>query len=69
LSPPDVFLWGYVKDNAYRNNPGSLDELKTNISNIIARISPVALQAVSADMLRLARSCMQHTGAHFQNLF
>jgi hypothetical protein len=26
LSPPDSFLWGYIKSNAYRNSPSNLDE-------------------------------------------
>jgi hypothetical protein len=33
--PPDFFyLWGYIKDSAYRNNPCKVDELKTNIDRI-----------------------------------
>jgi hypothetical protein len=31
LSPPDFYLWGYLKANVYKNNPRSLDELKQNI--------------------------------------
>jgi hypothetical protein len=68
LSPPDFFLWGYIKDNAYHNNSRNLDELKTNISNIITDISLMMLQAVTVNMLHHARIWMQHAGAHFQNL-
>jgi hypothetical protein len=53
-----------MKDNTYRNNPRNRDEPKTNI---IADISLVTLQTVSANMLRRARLCMQYAGAHFQN--
>jgi hypothetical protein len=42
-----IFLWGYIKDIANCNNPYNLDGLKTNISNIIANISPMMLQSVS----------------------
>jgi hypothetical protein len=60
------FLWVYIKDSAYRNNPRSWNELKTNITNIIADISPMMLQAMSVYMHRRARLCMQYDGAHFQ---
>jgi len=33
-----LFLWGYVKDSACRNNPRNLDELKTNITSTTADI-------------------------------
>jgi hypothetical protein len=35
LSLSDFFMWGYIKDNVFRNNPQNLHELKANISNII----------------------------------
>jgi hypothetical protein len=65
LSSADLFLWGHIKDNACCNNPRSLHELNTNISNIIAEMT---LQAVSTNMLRRAWLCMQYAGARFQNI-
>jgi hypothetical protein len=59
LSPPDIFLWAYTKDTAYCNNPHNFNELKTNVSSIIADISPFMLQAVSMNML----------GAHLVDTF
>jgi hypothetical protein len=47
LSTPDIFLWGYMNDSAYRNNPQNLDELKTYIRNITADISPMTLRTES----------------------
>lgn len=38
LSPPDFFLWGYLKGKVYRNKPKTLDELKRNISREMAQI-------------------------------
>jgi hypothetical protein len=49
-----LFLWGYIIGSAYGNNPHNIDELKTNISNTTADISPIALQAVSMDMFHHA---------------
>jgi hypothetical protein len=60
------FQWDCIKD---ASNPGNLDEVTANISNITADISPMALQAVSTDMLCRARLCMQHAGVHFQNFW
>jgi hypothetical protein len=68
LSSPDICQRGFINDSDYRRNPRSPDEVKTNVSNITADISPMALQAMSTDMLRCARLCMQHAGAHFQKL-
>lgn len=61
------FLWGQIKDNVCRKNPRNVDEPKTNITNIAVDISPMALQAVSTEILRRARLRMQYAGSHFQN--
>jgi hypothetical protein len=55
------FLFCYIKDNTNFSNQCNLDELKTNISIIIADISAMALQTVSTNMLRSVNA-----GAHFQ---
>jgi hypothetical protein len=51
----------------YHNNTRNMDELKISITNIIADISPLTLQAVSANILHCARVYMRHVGAHLQN--
>jgi len=43
LTPPDYFLWGYLKGRVYRNKPQTIDALKANITEEI--------QAVTADVL------------------
>jgi len=47
-SPEFLFLWCYIKDNTYHNNPWNLDVLKTNITKLIDTVSPMTLQAVFA---------------------
>jgi hypothetical protein len=32
LNPPDFYLWGYLKDNVYENNPQTIGELKAAIT-------------------------------------
>ena len=38
LNPPDFYLWGYLKDNAYQNNPQTIGELKDAIAEKIREI-------------------------------
>ena len=35
LTPLDFFLWGYVKDKVYADNPQSIQELKEKIRAVI----------------------------------
>ena len=38
LTPPDIFLWGYLKDRIYSNpRPTTLDQLKDNIRREIPK--------------------------------
>lgn len=39
ISPLDFFLWGYVKDKFYKNNPRNLTDLKVAIKETISDIS------------------------------
>ena len=32
LNPPDLYLWGYLKDNVHENNPQTIGELKAAIT-------------------------------------
>ena len=38
LTPPDFFLWGYLKSKVYVNKPRTVEELKDNIRKEIAAI-------------------------------
>jgi hypothetical protein len=38
LNPPYFYLWGYLKDNVYENNPQTIGELKTAITANIREI-------------------------------
>jgi hypothetical protein len=42
LTPPDYFLWGYLKQLLYSNRPQTIDELKQNIE-VPYRIFPKKL--------------------------
>ncbi|GFW12545.1 uncharacterized protein TNCV_817971 [Trichonephila clavipes] len=46
LTPPDYFLWGYVKSLVYADKPQMLDHLEDNIRRVIADIRPQMLEKV-----------------------
>ncbi|GFW98681.1 uncharacterized protein TNCV_2758591 [Trichonephila clavipes] len=46
LTPPDYFLWGYVKSLVYADKPQTLDHLEDNICRVIADIRPQMLEKV-----------------------
>ncbi|GFV48145.1 putative DD41D transposase [Trichonephila clavipes] len=46
LTPPDYFLWGYVKSLVYADKPQTLDRLEDNIRRVIADIRPQMLEKV-----------------------
>ncbi|RWS01672.1 uncharacterized protein B4U80_05019, partial [Leptotrombidium deliense] len=63
LTPPDFFLWGFLKNTVYRSDPKTLDDLKVAIRLGIARISQKTLQNVASGVLRRSQN-----GGHFQQL-
>ena len=44
LSPPDFFLWGYLKDRVYQEKPRSLIALKKKVRDDIKAIKPEMLK-------------------------
>jgi len=43
LTPPDYFLWGYLKGTVYRNIPRTIDALKANITKEIQAVTAYVL--------------------------
>ena len=68
LSPPDFFLWGALKENAYANKPRTIHELENNIRREISAISEDVLQATFANMTRRFQLCLDSGGEHYQHL-
>ena len=64
LSPCDFFLWGYLKDNIYRNRPKTIDELKFAISREIAKIPKDMTQRVMSIFWSRLRQCVGNGGRH-----
>ncbi|RWS19052.1 transposable element tc3 transposase-like protein, partial [Leptotrombidium deliense] len=68
LTPPDFFLWGYLKNRVYKRSPRSLDELSRAINLETRRIPQKMLENVAAGVLRRAHLCKLTKGDHFQHL-
>lgn len=68
LSPPDFFLWGYLKAKVFWNGPKTIAELQGNIRDAINAMTPITLAAVSRNILTRAEKCIQADGGHFQHV-
>jgi hypothetical protein len=64
LTAPDFFLWGFLKDRAYLDNPQTPETLKANIIREVGLITPNMLQNVMQGVVRRARLCEQSEGGH-----
>ncbi|CAI6354061.1 unnamed protein product [Macrosiphum euphorbiae] len=66
LTPPDFFLWGYLKGRVYKNRPQTLDELKSNITMEINLINVSVLHKVATNVVKRVRACINEQGSHFE---
>ena len=39
LTPPDFYLWGHLKGRVYRNNPLTIEDLKTVICDDVRELN------------------------------
>jgi hypothetical protein len=68
LTPPDYFLWGYLKQVLYSNRPQTVEDLKQNTEIAISIISKETLQKVVRNMVTRVNTCYAENGGHFQHL-
>ncbi len=64
LTPPDYFLWGYLKERVYINKPHTIQQLKDNICAEIRGLQPELLSAVMENAVERARLCEAENGEH-----
>jgi len=67
LNPCDFFLWGFLKAKVYENNPHTLDELRTNITNLIQAIPEQMLSNVYDNFIKRTECCIEENGHQFQH--
>ncbi|KZC03798.1 hypothetical protein WN55_04255 [Dufourea novaeangliae] len=68
LMPLDYFLWGYVKDQVYADNPQSIEALKTNIRRVIGEIEPQLCKNVIENFDKRIDVCKHGRGGHFSDI-
>ena len=68
LSPPDFFLWGYLKDRIYVNNPKTLPQLKKNITDVIKGIQKPVLKSVMQNFALRLKNVVDRKGAHIEHV-
>jgi len=66
LTPPDYFLWGYLKGRVYQNKPQTIDALKANITEEFQAVTADVLARTFQNIARRVQSCLDANGGHFQ---
>lgn len=68
LTPLDFFLWGYVKDRVYVNNPQTIDALKVEIERVIGEIEPHLCRHVIENLGKRFVVCKRSRGGHLADI-
>ena len=68
LTPPDYFLWGYLKGRVYQNKPRPIDALKANIAEEIQAVTADVLARTFQNMARRVQSFLDANGGHSQHM-
>jgi len=69
LNPPDFYLWGYLKDRVYGNNPQTIPDLKAAIIAAVRAIPREECGRVIENFARRIQMCLQRRGAHLEHIF
>ena len=68
LTPPDFFLWGYLKSKVYVNKPRTVEELKDNIREEIAAIPAEMLAKTMENAAKRAQYVINARGDHLRDI-
>ena len=63
LTPLDYFLWGYLKERVYEDNPDTIERLKENIKREIRRIPNDVLDRAMDNFNVRVANVIQQRGA------
>lgn len=67
-TPPDFFLWGYLKSKVYNNKPATLRALKNNIRREIAKIPAKMLAKTMENAEKRAHLVVKENGGHLKDI-
>jgi hypothetical protein len=70
LNARDFFHWGYLKSKVYEKKPRTTVDLKQNIRDEVAAVSPIMLQRVTQNFQKCLPECVDNNGRHLtDNIF
>lgn len=67
LTPPDFFLWGYLKNIVYKDRPSTLDELRDRIEQACAEIPTQMCDRVCKSVVDRLKRCREAKGIQISN--
>jgi hypothetical protein len=67
-APPGFFLWGFLKERVYSNNPRSLEELKHSTQQTVADIDPGIISRATRNTLKTVNPALRKGGGHLRGL-
>jgi transposase len=62
LTPPDFFLWGFLKSKVYEDSPGTVEELKAAIGKAVAEIPVEMCRKACENVSIRAKRCIDLKG-------
>ena len=65
----DFYMWGYLKDRVYGNNPQTIPDLKAAITAAIRANPREKCGRVIENFARRIQMCLQRRGAHLEHIF
>ncbi|XP_015124325.1 uncharacterized protein LOC107046257 [Diachasma alloeum] len=68
LTPLDFFLWGYLKEQVYKTEPETAEDLVARLHAAVTNVDPEKLRLVRMGVLRRIHACVAAGGGHFQQL-
>ena len=66
LTPPDFFLWGYVKDKVFRTPVQNVTQLKRRITQAIRSVTQEMLQNVWRNLENRLNAIIRENGRHIE---
>lgn len=66
ITKPDFFLWGYVKERVYEEQPTTADDMRNRIREAFRSITPEMLENVNRNFANRVRHCLQNNGGLFE---
>ncbi|GBM71444.1 hypothetical protein AVEN_127407-1 [Araneus ventricosus] len=67
LTPMELFLWGYPKQQVYAIPPPRLQELQRRITNACANVRPAMLHSVQREIQARIQMCIVADGEKFEH--